>query len=249
MKHVFRKLCLVGALAAVSVAGVAQASVVIEATRVIFPAQEREVTIKLTNDGKTPALVQTWLDKGEANASPDSIDVPFVLAPSVFRLDPGRGQTLRLIYSKEPLAQDKETMFWLNVLEVPPKAQTSADSNKLQLAFRSRIKVMFRPQGLEGKPDEAPGKVSWAVVPGESGKGYALKANNPTPYVVSFGQVNLKAGGKTYDAGSNYVSPGDTRLFPIADLQASPGSGAQVEYTSINDYGSGVTATRALGVP
>ena len=84
MKHVFRKLCLVGALAAVSVAGVAQASVVIEATRVIFPAQEREVTIKLTNDGKTPALVQTWLDKGEANASPDSS--LFYVADDRFRL-------------------------------------------------------------------------------------------------------------------------------------------------------------------
>ena len=51
-------------------AGRAQASVVITGTRVIYPEMEREVTVKLNNDGNTPALVQVWLDDGNPKTLP-----------------------------------------------------------------------------------------------------------------------------------------------------------------------------------
>lgn len=132
------------ALISTLVASQAHASVVISGTRVVFPSNEREVTIKLTNDGKTPALVQTWIDAGDQNASPETINVPFTLTPSMFRMEPNKGQTLRMIYTNEPLPTDKESLFWLNVLEIPPKANDGADRNELQIALRTRIKIMFR---------------------------------------------------------------------------------------------------------
>jgi chaperone protein EcpD len=101
----------------------AHASVVISGTRVVYQAKEREVTVKLSNEGSSPALVQVWLDTGNPNATPDESDVPFTLTPPLFRLDPKKGQSLRLIYTQEPLPQDKESLFWLNVLEVPPRGQ------------------------------------------------------------------------------------------------------------------------------
>ncbi|CAE6868889.1 putative fimbrial chaperone YadV [Paraburkholderia nemoris] len=252
MNQVLRKLCTavtlsVGfALAAALVASTAHASVVIAGTRVVFPAQEREVTVKLTNNGKTPALVQVWLDKGDANSSPDKVEVPFTLTPPLFRLDPNKGQTLRLIYTKEPQAKDRETLFWLNVLEVPPKAAGDTQTNSLQLAFRSRIKVLFRPQGLPGRADEAPAKVTWEVVPDAKGKGYALKATNPTAYFVNLGQVSLKTGGRSLDAGAGFVPPLGSQLFAVKDLGAQPGAQAEVDYTSINDFGGGVDGKQPL---
>ncbi len=136
----------------------AHASVVINGTRVIYRAKDREVTIRLSNEGTAPALVQAWLDTGDPNTTPDESNVPFTLTPPLFRLDPKKGQSLRLIYTQEPLPQDKESLFWLNVLEVPPRADggaSSNDRNLLQLAFRSRIKVFFRPAGLQGDADDA----------------------------------------------------------------------------------------------
>jgi hypothetical protein len=57
-------LCMVGA----------HASVVINGTRVIYPSDEREVTVKLSNEGSLPALVQAWLDDGDPRALPqDSV--------------------------------------------------------------------------------------------------------------------------------------------------------------------------------
>ncbi|KVH63799.1 pilus assembly protein [Burkholderia sp. MSMB1072] len=244
MKYLCRKLFAATAIAASLFAANAHASIVIAGTRVIFPANEREVTIKLTNDGQTPALVQTWIDKGDANTSPEKIDAPFTVTPSMFRLDPGNGQTLRLIYTKEPLAQDKETMFWLNVLEVPPKAENGEDASRLQLAFRTRIKVFFRPQNLPGKADDAPVQTKWQVV--RDGKGYALKASNPTPYFVNLGSVTLRTGGKELDAGAGYIKPGDSALFPVQGLTAGAEPGAEVAYTSINDWGGGIKATQPV---
>ncbi|WP_420994758.1 fimbrial biogenesis chaperone [Cupriavidus sp. 30B13] len=234
MKNLILKPLMAAALAGLFAAQ-AQASVVIAGTRVIFPAQEREVTVKLTNDGKTPALVQSWLDRGNADEAPENIDVPFTLTPSMFRLEAGKGQTLRLIYSKEPLPQDKESLFWLNVLEVPPKA-TQADANHLQLAFRTRIKVMFRPQGLQGSVEEAPRQLAWKIVPGAGGKGYALQAHNPSAYVVNLGGIKLKSGGRTLDAGAGYVLPGASQSFPVAGLDSAPAA-AEVDYSSIDDWG------------
>ncbi|KVN88569.1 pilus assembly protein [Burkholderia ubonensis] len=221
------------------VASHAAADVVISGTRVVFPSNEREVTVKITNEGKAPALVQSWLDKGDPNASPDNIDVPFTMTPAMFRMEPGKGQTLRMIYSNEPLPADKESLFWLNVLEIPPKAAPGDDRNHLQIAFRSRIKVMFRPEGLAGSPSDAPKQLSWRIVKANGANGgYALQASNPTPYVVNLGSVALRAAGQKYDAGSGYVLPGATQQFPIHRLGTVPPADAKAVFGSIDDWGA-----------
>lgn len=225
----------------------AQASVVVAATRIVFPSEQREVTIKVSNEGDSPSLIQAWLDNGEINASPDTIDVPFTLTPAMFRLDPKKGQTLRMIYSKAPLAQDKETLFWLNVLEIPPKLKVQeGDANQLQMAFRTRIKVFFRPTTLEGKAADAPAKVIWQLIRSADATGYQLKAMNPTPYFVNLGNLELKVAGKSLDAGSGYIKPGESQLFPVNGLKSLPSAGAEVEYNAINDFGAGVRAQAQL---
>lgn len=77
-------------------AGNGHASVVIGTTRVIYQEKDREVTVRLTNDGKHPALVQAWIDSGNPNALPDDTKTPFILTPPLFRIDPNQGQSLRL---------------------------------------------------------------------------------------------------------------------------------------------------------
>jgi P pilus assembly chaperone PapD len=237
MKQTIRTLLVSGVLALGFESGPqAQASVVIAGTRVIYNADDAEQTIKLTNDGKSPALTQVWLDKGDPKAEPSAIDVPFTISPPFARVDPGKGQTLRILYTGEPLPQDKESVFWLNVLEIPPKpAANEADVNRLQMAFRSRIKMFFRPAGLKGNASEAPAQVSWRVV--KTDNGAALEAHNPTPYHVSFTALELTGGGKTakFDNGG-MVGPGETQNFPLSG-EVFQGADAKVRYHAINDYG------------
>jgi chaperone protein EcpD len=62
------------------------------------------------------------------------------------------------------LPQDRETLYWFNVLEIPPKSKAANDENlnQLQLAFRTRIKFIFRPDGLKGNPLDAAANVTWS---------------------------------------------------------------------------------------
>ena len=233
------------ALAMLGVSAGANAGVVIGTTRVIFPEKQNEVSISLSNDGATPALVQAWLDDGDAGMAPEDVDVPFVLTPAMFRLDPGKGQTLRLMKTG-PLPSSKvERLYWLNVLEVPPKAGDEAE-NRLQLALRTRIKLMYRPAGLEGSPEQAPARVLWSLVRDDAGQGHALVASNPTPYIVNFGSVSFSAGGQKHDAGAGHVLPGASTRFRLADFNGDKSASAVVNYSAINDWGSGVAGTSTL---
>ncbi|HDV6323254.1 TPA: fimbria/pilus periplasmic chaperone [Burkholderia multivorans] len=217
------------------------ASVVIGGTRVIYPEKDREVTVRLTNEGEKPALVQAWIDSGNPNALPDDTSAPFILTPPLFRIDPAQGQSLRVLYTKDTLAQDKESLFWLNVLEVPPEvAPDEAQPNSLQLAFRTRIKLFFRPAALQDSAAEAPSKVTWKLARLDGGR-YGVEAHNPTPYHVTFSRVALKTGGtvRTNSLGG-MVAPGGTATFDIDGLTALPAGPAEVDYTYLDDYGSGV---------
>lgn len=223
----------------------ARASVVIAGTRVIYNAGEPEATIKLSNEGKFPSLVQSWIDNGDAAAVPSTTNVPFTVTPPIARIDPAKGQTLRIVYTGEPLPTDKESVFWLNVLEVPPKpAAEEADANKLQLAFRSRIKLFYRPADLKGSVEEAPAKITWRLT--RTGNQTSVEAHNPTPYYVSLILIEVHAGGSTatFDDGG-MVGPGETRTFPLrGDVSAAPD--AKVHYSALNDYGGAVGGDAAL---
>lgn len=105
-------------------ASVAQADIVINGTRVIYKEKDKNVTMRLENKGSRPLLVQSWLDTGDDNADPATIKVPFNATPPVSRIDPKRGQTVTITYTNsQTLPKDRESVFWFNVLEVPPKVK------------------------------------------------------------------------------------------------------------------------------
>ncbi|HTV87264.1 MAG TPA: fimbria/pilus periplasmic chaperone [Dyella sp.] len=238
MTNVWRHAVVLLAALACMWTGRGEAGVVIGGTRVIYPGQNKDVTVMLENVGKRPRLVQAWMNRADDSSAPDKAKVPFTLTPPVFRLDPGKGQAIRVLYSKEPLPQDKETLFWFNVLEVPPKAK-SGDGGVMQFAVRTRIKLLFRPQGLQGSADTAPEQLSWRIVPDQSGKGVALQASNPTPYYVNFTYVGVGIDGRNYEhPGGGMVAPRTSAMFPIPDLNSLPSNDVKAIFETINDFGA-----------
>ena len=211
------------------------ASVVIAGTRVVYNQSDSEVTVKLTNNGRLPGLVKVWIDNGDPDANPDSIDVPFTITPPLMRIDPTKSQTLRIMFAGEPLPVGKESIFYLNMLEVPPKPTgDEASANQLQLAFRTRIKFFYRPAGLKGQSDEAVRQIVWHLK--QDGGKNMIEATNPSQYFVSFDRIELTDGTRTSSfVDGGMVGPGEQKTFPLkGDL---PGHGAKVKYTAINDYG------------
>ncbi|MGF6094068.1 fimbrial biogenesis chaperone [Pseudomonas sp. 18175] len=245
---------LTAAVIALLCCDLTSAGIIVTGTRHIYPERQREITIQLTNDDPLiPRLVQAWLERGDRPSGPESSDVPFSLSPPVFRIDASKGQAMRLVYTREPLPIDRESLFWLNVLEVPPNIQPDAaleegEQNYLRFAFRIRTKVFFRPAGLPGKPEEAPGRLHWSLQRGPQGA--QLQVYNPSSYYVTFNEVALAMGARL-DAAvlpgeTGMVAPGGSLALSIHHSKAAViPPDAQVQFKFINDFGAFSAPQRA----
>lgn len=222
-------------------APIAQASVVINSTRIIYPQQDKEVTVRLESKNQAPVLMQVWLDQGDEHSTPDAGDIPFVVTPPIFRIEPGKQHVVRLAYTGETLSSAQESLYWFNMLEVPSQAQSAEQSNQLQLAFRTRIKVFFRPQDLPSTVEAAPAKLQWRGVTTE--RGTMLEVYNPTPYYVSFDRIEVIAQDQRYarepaaSSDGNMVAPNGRNHFPLKGLRSLPASEMTVEFQTLDDFG------------
>lgn len=126
----------------------AQAGVVIYGTRVIYPADKKEVIVQLMNQGKQSSLVQAWIDDGDVTLAPENLQVPFMITPPVSRLAGDSGQQLKIKKIPNNLPEDKESLFFLNVLDIPPNNPENSGKNVLKFAMQNRIKLFWRPKGV-----------------------------------------------------------------------------------------------------
>ncbi|CAM3628376.1 putative fimbrial chaperone YadV [Klebsiella spallanzanii] len=229
----FRTLAQAACLTAAALSFPAAASVIINGTRVIYNGAEKEVSVRLTNTGTQPVLVQSWTDEGDANATPDRIRTPFTLSPPINRINAGKAQTVRLSYTGVPaLPQDRESVYWLNVLEVPAAKQDETLS-RLQVAFRSRIKLFYRPAALANREQVRAGAegLTWTV------SGQTLTASNASPYFVSLVSVSLKGAGKGGSVEGEMVPPKGKQTFTLPKT-ARAGAGTVLVYEYVNDWGA-----------
>ncbi len=211
------------------------AGVVINTTRVIFPGNQENTEIQLTNSGDMPSLVQSWVDEGDINSSPETSSAPFMVVPPVTRLAGSGGQQLKIRALKNSLPRDRESVFYLNVVDIP--AKTATTGNILQFALRTRIKLFYRPDDLSLPPDTVPEQISVSL----SGETLILK--NPSPYYFTL---------------SALVSGGDNAPSHISTVMLAPYSENRVAYTgqlsagesvtliSINDKGRNVRTEKKL---
>ncbi|CAM6188874.1 Pilus assembly protein [Citrobacter sedlakii] len=219
-------LPLIFALFSTLVVFSANSAVIIAGTRVVYPEKDKEVSIKMTNNGKSPVLIQSWIDSGDRHSRPDNARAPFTLTPPINRVDPGKGQSLRIRYTGEALPKDKESIFYLNVLEIPAKVKNAEDKSMLQMAFRSRLKLFYRPSGLAMTASDAQQQVKWTR------QGTTVTANNPTPYFINVAYFSEDRDGKVSIGNGGRLAPGEVKTF-----QLSRAAGNYYPFI-INDYGA-----------
>lgn len=238
MNFLTRALCAT-TIALCAVTPAARASVVITGTRVIFNAAQGEATVRLTNSSAQPALVESWIDAGNMNATPDAVHTPFLITPPLFRMEAHKDQSLRIIYIKgnQALPTDRESVFYLNVLEIPPKptGPQFAGKNYLQFAIRTRIKLFYRPAKLPGDVMKAPEQLTFKAAAGAPA---ALEAHNPTPYYITITSVTLGVDGRPIQSADGMVAPFGNINLPLQGIAHAPAAGTHIEFTTIDDYGA-----------
>lgn len=196
----------------------ANAGVIIGGTRLIFDGAKKEASISINNPDSTPYLIQSWIDMQEGNSG----KAPFIITPPLYRLDGGQKNIERIVMTGA-LPQEQESLFWLNIKAIP---SASKQTNSLQIAVKTRIKLIYRPEGLRAStPEEQANKLTWQRT------GNNLEVKNPTQYVINFNEITL-AGKKLDDV--TYVLPGASARFALPNEER----GNSLTFKIINDYGS-----------
>lgn len=204
------------------------AGIVMTGTRVIYPSNQEFVSVQVNNIGKTDSLVQSWVDAEDDTISlSDPSAAIFLVTPPISKIEANKGYSLRVIFTnKYNLKKDRETLFWLNVLEVPEKPKDK--KNYLQFAVRSKLKLFYRPESLNISQEDAFKKVELNLT------GDYVVLNNPTPYFINLGKrsIYLKNGVEK-KLNLNYISPFSIKEF--SDIKAADVQ--RVDMNFINDYG------------
>ena len=196
----------------------ASAGVIIGGTRVIYNEGNKDVSISVENPDKIPYLIQSWVDNIDEKKQSD-----FTITPPLFRLNADKTNALRIFLTENKLPNDRESLFWLNIKTIPATEKTE---NSLQIAFKTQMKLIYRPSSIKNiNFEEEQKKLVWSKI------GNKITVKNSTPYFMNFQSITFN-GKKVNDV--SYAAPFSSTSFEINDT-ATHGT---VKWEVINDYGS-----------
>lgn len=163
-------------LASALVAQSASAAIALDRTRIIFNGDEKSMTVNIENKNRQlPYLAQSWLE----DANNNKVTTPLAMLPPIQRVEPGAKSQIKLQdVGGMALPQDRESLFYYNLREIPPK---SDKPNTLQIALQTRIKLFYRPKAIAVKTTDKPWQENITL----SNQGGEFVVNNPTPYYVT----------------------------------------------------------------
>nr|WP_314423337.1 fimbria/pilus periplasmic chaperone [uncultured Erwinia sp.] len=198
----------------------AEAGVALGATRVIYPAGQKQVQLAVTNnDDSSTYLIQSWVENSDGVK-----DGRFVITPPLFAMQGKKENTLRIIdATNNQLPQDRESLFWMNVKAIPSMEKSKLSENTLQLAIISRIKLYYRPANLPMPPEQAAEKLRFRRSAG------SLTLINPTPYFQTVTEIN---------AGTRILENALVPPMGEVTIKLPADAGSDISWRTINDYGA-----------
>jgi len=215
------------------------AGIVINGTRIIYNEGLREHALKIANANLYPILFQPWVDHGEG--SPNKHVDSFIIVPPFFKMEANEINTIRMIHDGSGLPSDRESVFWLNLYEIPLLDNNRSDHHYLNMAMNTQIKLFFRPKNLKKMNiEEIIQQVRTRIFSDE--KGSYVMITNPTPYHVSILDVklidqslNVKA--KTIPNIDTLVAPFSSKNYDLDHQILAPELFLKIKITLIDDSG------------
>lgn len=221
-------LAVTGMAAALMLSQAAHATLATDQTRYIFQGDKESLGITVKNNDKEHTFGgQAWVD----NIVEKDTRPTFVVTPSFFKVKANGQQTLRIIKASDHLPQDRESVYWLNLQDIPPALKGSG----LAIALRTKMKLFYRPVALVAGRKGAEEGISLQTHP--DGKSVLV---NTTPYIYAIGSL-LDANDKPVSV-DNKVAQKLLMFMPGDEVQVN---GAVNKVSSLNDYG--VLQTWSIG--
>ncbi|HDI6040063.1 TPA: fimbria/pilus periplasmic chaperone, partial [Escherichia coli] len=114
-------------------------------TRFIYDGGKKNISFEVSNSADQTYGGQVWIDNTNQGSG-----VYFVPQPPFFKVGAKQKQVVRIMNTDSSLPQDKESLFWLNVQEVPPKPDVKdSEAGVLAIAMNTQVKLIYRPQSIK----------------------------------------------------------------------------------------------------
>nr|WP_279077850.1 molecular chaperone [Hafnia alvei] len=212
----------------------------INKTRIIYDEKFKNANVTLSNTTDGNYAVQVWMNN-EIEHLDDK--TPFIATPSLFRLDPGQEQIVKIIRLPGGLPNDRESIFYFNAQEIP-EATKSNERNKLVMAIRTRIKLIYRPNGILTKSEKAPELLQWKKFNTQNSS--ILQVSNTTPFYITFLKMKWHNGNEISNIHDPLMLPPFSMKSYLLKDKTSNVKGF-IDYEVINDFG-GITHYKNIKV-
>lgn len=201
----------------------AMAAFVLNGTRFIYDEGKKNVSFDVMNQTDQIFGGQVWIDNTNQGSG-----VFMIPAPPFFKVAPREKQIVRIIKTDSQLPADRESLFWLNVQEIPPKPKAE-DGNVLSVAVNTKVKLIYRPKTLIATRNGAEKNIKVIQKAGDT------YLSNPTPYY--FAVVGIKVNGmevKLSAAEQNTLA----QLAPFSEVSLGKlALKGAISVDAVNDWG------------
>ncbi|WP_338327883.1 fimbria/pilus periplasmic chaperone [Rosenbergiella epipactidis] len=198
-------------------------SLFLDKTRIIYNEESSAQSLSAINKQKYPMLLQAKVIPAHEGG-----DINFIVTPPISRVDPGQQVSLRIIKDNVIAQTDRETLSYLCVKGLPPEKANQGDVQegvglKLNVLVSACEKIIYRPKGVSGKPQDSAGQLTWRSVNGQ------IVVNNPTPFIMTLGQLFVNGEKVSVE---DYIPP-----FGALSIDHQAVIGSSLDWTVIADYG------------
>lgn len=198
------------------------AAFVLNGTRFIYDENKKNITFEVTNNASQMYGGQVWVDNtSEGNG------IYMVPQPPFFKVGAKQKQIIRIMKTDSSLPVERESLFWLNVQEVPPKPSIK-EGSVLAIAMNSRVKLIYRPSSIKDGRENAEKKLTMVQ------KGDITWIKNPTPYYMAI--VGVQTNGKELKL-NDQVTKELTLLAPFSSVSLGISVRGNLKIAAINDWG------------
>lgn len=219
MLHVFSKFIIKIIVVSALLVNISYAAggIALGATRLIYNQEKKQASMPVVNSTTNKRfLINSWVE----DASSKKINT-VIVTPPMFVSEAKSESSLRIINANQNLARDRETLYYLNVQAIPSVSKEELEqTNVLQLAILSRIKMMVRPPNLSIRVEDAPGLLITSV------RNNKIFIKNPTPYFMTIANLSVD--------NQKQIT---FMLDPFSEKSLDH-FGREVKFQTINDYGA-----------
>ncbi|MFH7928953.1 fimbrial chaperone [Enterobacter roggenkampii] len=157
------------------------AAFVLNSTRYVFDEKRENISVQVDNQSTQEYGGQIWIENQDQNDK----NVYFVPSPTFFKVADQHKQVLRILKINDALPKDKESLFWINIQEIPKAPKDGM--NALSIALHTQVKMFYRPDILKDKRENAEQNVKMLSTEGNT------VLWNDTPYY--FAIISVKQNG------------------------------------------------------